>query len=75
LRGAPTPLQEFQGGWEQGCSINIRDKEEVGSTEDKDKDKDNRVRDSKDKDNIVKDWGLPSEAEGGLGEGKEGEEK
>jgi hypothetical protein len=32
---APTPLQEFQGGWEQGCSINIRDKEEVGSTEDK----------------------------------------
>jgi hypothetical protein len=23
---APTPLQEFQGGWEQGCSINIRDK-------------------------------------------------
>jgi hypothetical protein len=38
--------------------------------ENKDKDKDNGVGDSN-KDNMFKDWGLPNEAKGGLGEGKE----
>jgi hypothetical protein len=39
---APILLLEAQGGWEQECSISIKDTEGVGSTEDKDKGRDNR---------------------------------
>jgi hypothetical protein len=72
---APILPLEAQGGWEQECSISIKDTEGVGSTENKNKGRDNRVRDNKDKDSMVKDWGLQSETERGLGEGEEGEER
>jgi hypothetical protein len=72
---APILPLEAQGGWEQECSISIKDTEGVGSTENKDKGRDNRVRDNKDKDSMVKDWGLQSETGRGLGEGEEGGKK
>jgi hypothetical protein len=65
---APILPLKAQGGWEQ-------DTEGVGSTENKDKGRDNRVRDNKDKDSMVKDWGLQSETKRGLGEGEKGEER
>jgi hypothetical protein len=67
---APILPLEAQGGWEQECFISIKDTEGVGSTEDKDK-----GRDNKDKDSMVKDWGLQSETGRGLGEAEEGEER
>jgi hypothetical protein len=74
-RGCPHSPPRSPGGWEQECSISIKNTEGVGSTEDKDKGRDNRVRDNKDKDSMVKDWGLQSETGRGLGEGEEGEKR